>query len=70
MKPIQTIESVPHDKCSSFAACIQLCLKKCITMQEDVEAFLFPHIDNDQCIKCGKSYTRCPQISIQQSLPN
>ena len=41
-----------HD-CCGCSACAQRCPKQCITMQEDEEGFLYPHVDDSTCIDCG-----------------
>lgn len=48
--------------CTGCRACEQLCPVKCITMIEDEEGFIFPHIDEEKCINCGLCKKRCPQL--------
>lgn len=39
--------------CCGCSACAQRCPKQSITMQEDEEGFLYPHVDDSTCIDCG-----------------
>ena len=39
--------------CCGCSACIQICPKQCISMNEDNEGFLYPEIEKDICINCG-----------------
>ena len=49
--------------CCGCAACVQRCPKQCITMKEDEEGFLYPHIHPDICIDCGLCEKVCPVIN-------
>ena len=40
-------------------ACLNICPKQAIQMQEDENGFLYPVIDNDKCIKCGLCIKTC-----------
>lgn len=48
------------NRCSGCAACMSACPKQCISMQEDEEGFLYPHVDENTCISCSKCVTVCP----------
>lgn len=48
--------------CCGCAACVQRCPKQCITMIEDEEGFLYPHVDTASCIDCGLCEKVCPVI--------
>lgn len=39
--------------CCGCEACAQCCPKRCISMQEDGEGFLYPRVDHSLCIDCG-----------------
>lgn len=47
-------------KCNGCHACFAACPKNCIAMQENEEGFLYPHIDEQTCIKCGLCEKVCP----------
>lgn len=46
--------------CSGCHACVNACPKNCISMIEDKEGFLYPSIDNSECVFCGKCVASCP----------
>lgn len=45
--------SILKKSCTACGACVQKCPKSCITMKEDENGFLFPHVDVEKCIGCG-----------------
>lgn len=47
-------------RCSGCTACYSACPSKCISMKEDSESFLYPEIDENLCINCGKCLNACP----------
>lgn len=47
------IEIKDKTKCCGCGACEQVCPKHSITMREDSEGFLYPHVNKDLCIDCG-----------------
>lgn len=49
--------------CCGCSACVQRCPKQCISMAEDEEGFLYPHIDENKCIDCGLCEKVCPVIN-------
>jgi serine acetyltransferase/coenzyme F420-reducing hydrogenase beta subunit len=51
--------------CSGCAACVNICPKDVISMQEDEEGFLYPHVDISRCIKCSKCIKVCPYVSSE-----
>lgn len=48
--------------CCGCGACAQRCPKRCISMQEDGEGFLYPRIDLSLCIDCGLCEKVCPVL--------
>lgn len=48
--------------CCGCGACVQACPKHCIRLEEDWEGFLYPQVDMDQCIDCGKCELVCPEL--------
>lgn len=46
--------------CCGCTACQHICPVGCISMQEDIEGFLYPLIDNSKCIHCHKCEKICP----------
>ncbi len=54
--------------CCGCSACAQRCPKQCITMQEDLEGFLYPVVNQRQCINCGICEKVCPAINKTEPL--
>ena len=53
-------EICKREKCTGCFACYNACPKKCIKMQENTYGFLYPEIDFNQCVNCGKCEAVCP----------
>ena len=62
------IEIQQKSNCCGCSACVQACTKKCITMREDEEGFLYPIVDKDSCIGCGLCEKVCPVINQSEKL--
>lgn len=45
--------------CNGCGVCALVCPKECIKMVADEEGFLYPKIDKEKCIKCGKCKKYC-----------
>ncbi len=56
-----TIES--KTQCCGCTACVERCPKKCISLTEDNEGFVYPIVDLDSCINCGICENVCPVIN-------
>ena len=63
MKKKINIQLASHDACTGCAACASVCPTGSISMHEDKEGFLQPHIDADTCINCHKCEKTCPIVS-------
>lgn len=48
--------------CTGCSACMNACLKGCITMQMNAEGFIHPIMDEQFCISCGKCEKSCPVL--------
>ena len=48
--------------CCGCSACVQRCPKRCISLHEDEEGFLYPEVDLNVCIDCGLCEKVCPVI--------
>lgn len=57
------IDIVDKSKCCGCNACVQCCPKQCITMSEDEEGFLYPSVNKNFCIECGKCEKICPILN-------
>ena len=48
--------------CSGCSACASICPKHCITMQADSEGFLYPKVNEADCIDCGLCEKVCHEL--------
>lgn len=56
------IEIKDKKDCCGCTACKSICPKKCITMEADIEGFLYPTVNLKECISCGACERTCPII--------
>lgn len=57
------IQITDKSQCCGCTACMTICPRQCITMQEDVkEGFLYPVVDLSLCIDCGACQKVCPVL--------
>jgi coenzyme F420-reducing hydrogenase beta subunit len=54
--------------CCGCSACATACPKKCIRMIEDNDGFLYPKIDDNECINCNLCEKACPIINSEDSI--
>lgn len=54
-------------QCCGCSACVQRCPKRCITMAEDEEGFLYPQVDTSKCVDCHLCEKVCPVISQDEA---
>ena len=50
--------------CFGCQACYEACPTQVIDMVKDTEGFLFPKIDSNNCIECGKCKDVCPVLHM------
>lgn len=48
--------------CTGCMACWSICGVNAISMVEDEKGFLYPEINKDKCIGCGKCKNKCPLL--------
>lgn len=53
-------ETVPN--CTGCSACQNACNLDAIEMVADKEGFVYPRVDSEKCIRCGKCVKSCPSI--------
>ena len=58
------------NKCVGCGACENVCPKKCITLEEDAEGFLYPQIDANKCVDCGLCERVCPVVHSEKVQDN
>lgn len=56
------IEIKYKDKCCGCNACVLACPIECISFLEDNEGFLYPKVNTETCIDCGRCENVCPVI--------
>lgn len=60
----KVIKVKPERKCSGCSACYAVCPKNAIMMVEDKEGFLYPQIDKNKCVECG----RCDEVCEREKV--
>ena len=53
-------------KCSGCHACYNSCPSHCISMNKDEEGFLYPAIDQKECLNCGLCEKVCPFLDSRK----
>lgn len=56
------IKLADKNLCSGCHACYNICPQNCITMDADDEGFLYPDIEQEKCVSCGRCKTVCPVL--------
>lgn len=51
---------IDKDSCCGCSACANICPQSAITMKENDEGFLYPHINLKECSKCNLCQKVCP----------
>lgn len=51
------------DNCCGCYACVNVCPKDCISMEEDSEGFNYPCVDKSKCVDCTLCEKVCPIIN-------
>lgn len=63
------MQLLTKDMCCGCEACANSCPIKCISMEMDQEGFLYPNVDGQKCILCGKCRKSCPVINNTEEKP-
>lgn len=56
------IQIIDKHNCCGCSACSSICPKHCITMQADNEGFLYPKVNETDCIDCGLCEKVCHEL--------
>ena len=59
------ISITEKSNCCGCGACAQKCPRQCIVMKEDAEGFLYPKVNQEECVECGLCDSVCPMKSPQ-----
>lgn len=59
---IPVFEEIKFEECCGCEACVNVCPKKIIGMQQNEEGFYYPIINQEECIRCGLCKRTCPII--------
>lgn len=62
------IQLADKKSCTGCACCYNICNHNAIMMQEDMEGFLQPIVNQETCVECGLCLQRCPELN-KISLP-
>lgn len=62
------IHTLGQQNCCGCSACVQICPKKCISLDQDIEGFSYPQIDINDCIDCGLCEKVCPVLRYDSKL--
>lgn len=49
-----------YSECTGCHSCMNKCPRNCISMEPNLEGFLYPKIDSSVCVKCKKCLSSCP----------
>ena len=47
------------EECCGCTACMNICKKQAISMESDIDGFMYPIVNNDLCVECGLCKTVC-----------
>lgn len=59
----KSIDIRKKKRCCGCSACAEICPQNCIEMKRDIEGFLYPYVNQDNCVSCGMCRTVCPIIN-------
>lgn len=65
---MNTIGLCTINNCTQCQACISVCPKQCVRMQEAKDGFSVPVINRNECIECGLCVNSCHQITRHKEL--
>ena len=60
------INVIDKSKCAGCHACYNVCPNQCIVMKKDKEGFLYPYINDTDCINCSLCEKICPFLDFER----
>lgn len=60
---MSNINALPTQLCTGCSSCVNVCPQKCIHMVCDCDGFLYPQVDETNCIACSLCEKVCPVLS-------
>lgn len=54
------------NECFGCEACVQVCKKNALTIQEDEEGFRYPKLNEELCVHCGLCHRVCPANNMPE----
>ena len=59
------------ESCCGCSACVNVCPRQCISMEQNDEGFLAPQIDEESCVHCGACIKHCPvECDMKKVIPS
>ena len=55
--------------CTGCGACASICAKDAIAMKRDKEGFLYPTVNAERCVHCGRCSAVCPALQERPAQP-
>ncbi len=50
---------IKTEECTGCSACEAICAQHAIVMKPNIGGFLYPELDSDKCVECGRCHTVC-----------
>ena len=57
------LKVVAPESCCGCGTCETVCPKQCIQLNEQADGFLYPNVNEADCIECGLCINKCPELS-------
>lgn len=67
MMKIEEMIATNRADCSGCEACANICPRNAIEMTRDDEGFVYPKINPELCIKCGRCDATCPALNFKKT---
>ena len=53
------ISGLPKEQCSACGLCSNICPQKCISMMPDELGYVYPVVNETECVDCGLCFKKC-----------